>query len=222
MYPVRIDATADDYVQYTKRKRSGQVDTSRYYYRKNVDVGYVKLRLRVCRTTKGWKIKRAFPIQSREDVYVTTRGEEITEIEPASNRNGYSVLFNKVGKASIQVQADRCTKKPRSASSKGTQALKGLLQLPWSWSKNGYAVGAFVAAQALPDAPKDKYWCSRVGSPVNLGVAFRASDGRPTIAWGSSGQVLRMTSTTYEVVCGGNTYTYCAESPRETIWMKKH
>lgn len=217
-----IGSEANWYHLDSYRTPSGQIEQKKRFIRENIRTGRTTLVYDMCkvRSSGEWEVLRMMVRAPHDDLDVTKRGKKIISIKPAHGDYGYGVFIRTRSESSVSFDATRCTPKPMGAGWAGYSVLKGVLSLPWK-VPTPVGVGMFVAGQALPDAPDDKYWCARMGEPLKLEVRFRATDGKPVAKWGSIAPLAYAKTKDEEFPCGAQYYTYCARSDWQTVVLKK-
>jgi hypothetical protein len=217
--PVFIDTREVTSTKWVKVDQSGNVSYTKTQVTKTANLGRITLKLELCKSGGKWSIYDADATTPHNDLSLTVQGGKVTKIEPASGDFGYAVYLRGVGASKVRLEADRCTAVPKKFTDTALDTLNAITAIPWEVKKQWQAWLLYAANIAIPDSPPQKYYCGRIGPVVNIKINL--NDGKPHLAWGTSGRQIRNLRDTWEQPCGGDAYRYCAEIWDETVTLEK-
>jgi hypothetical protein len=157
--------------------------------------------------------------QPHDDLVLTVSGSRITKVEPRSGSLGYEVVHRRTGDGQVRLDALRCSKRPQGLGAGLYKTAKGLLEVPMPLNY-AVSVGVYAASKVLPDAPEDKYWCSRIGQVVSIPFGIHAN-GRPFLRWSKlpGRKVQRVATTTFQQPC--SSVPSCADIYDEIVRLRQ-
>jgi hypothetical protein len=211
-----LKGTASQYEYVTYVNRSGQVSVSRpYYYRQNVDTGYVAVSVLACKEarTKRW-IPLSYAvghIQKDLDLLVSAG---VVSPRPRVRDRGFGVFVNRVTAGAVEVDSVVCTSRPQRSAALGVARLLSTLPLPGpSW----IGIAQAIAGAKLP-AGKDVYSCGAIGSAA-VPWRFDAA-GTARLALPGTGHYLHSGTGSWTASSCPPSYRDCAVSHRQAIEVR--
>lgn len=224
-------ATAESVVRMAKTERTTM---RRVYYdssgrvrysetrtvRGPVDLGTTTLTLLSCKRDGRWRLLGDVEVdQPHRDVVLTVDGGRVTQVAPRSGKIGYTVVHRRTSGGTVEMEALRCVERPQGLGAGLYRTAKGLLEIPTP-VKYWVSVGAYAVSKILPDAPEERYWCSRISRLVEIPYGFTRT-GRVYLKWGKlpGDKVIRTATRTYQQDC--TTVPYCADIIDEIVLVTK-